>query len=169
LTADPSLLGTDQFLSLDPNDDDVLTSYWCDLTDDDAYGPGWTLLYYSQFQQAGDNAGWGFWNSDTNAADDARAVVTTCGSASILGGYDQTSEGWLHRQFDAATIPHDEIHHRRGVLGHEAHLGLRERVPARGRHHPRPGAGQRVLRHRRLLGVDPLKGAPPRPGGGPGC
>lgn len=109
MTVDPGLLGEDAVLMLDPDENGSLTAYYCDFTDDDAYGPGWTLLYYSPFQVAGDNAGWEFWNAQTNAADNGKAVVTTCGQSSILGGYNQTARGWLHRVIDSGLVPHEEI------------------------------------------------------------
>jgi len=109
LDNNPAFAGTDQSVELDPQWDGNTGSWWCDFTDDSPDGDGWTLLYWSDFEADGANSGWGFYNYESGHDDNGKAVVTTCNGTHILGGYNETAGGWLHRAVDSAHIPHQEI------------------------------------------------------------
>jgi len=120
LQNNPSFAGSYLQVDLDPDEDGTPTTYWCYMVDDPTYGPGWTELYWADFEVTSHLDGWSYWNRDPNGdnnesdASDWPAAVTTTncpdsGTNNVLGGYNTSSEGHYHRQVSDEGIPHEEI------------------------------------------------------------
>jgi hypothetical protein len=104
---------TNDWVLIDPdgmNTGDDPELFWCDFTDNDAYGPGWTMVYWADFESGADASGWDYFDYYADDTIPANATPTACETGNqILGGYDKTSGGFLFRDFDDEGVDHEEI------------------------------------------------------------